>query len=305
MKTLAVQAGSGQLRSTERGMLNTEYQALISEVTRIAAATEFNGQQLVNGSLALGGAVTTVAASNFGKADGVANITGRGLTTSTADNYTLTYNNTTRVLTLAGPGTESYTGTIDASAVSGTGTNTTMITGTAVRLTQNGNSNDIVVSINTAFQAGTEVTASTNNAMRFSGTSTTTFSYKVGTGTDALKDVINVSLAGISAANLGLAGSDITTTASADQASVLLSEAIDQLNIARSSLGAYQNRLEFASANIASAIENTEAARSNLLDLDIAAEMSKLTAKQVLVQAGVAMLAQANQMPQNLLKLFQ
>ena len=52
-------------------------------------------------------------------------------------------------------------------------------------------------------------------------------------------------------------------------------------------------------------MENTEAARSNLLDLDIASEMSNFTSKQILVQAGVAMLAQANQMPQDLLRLFQ
>ena len=51
MKTLAVQSGSGQLSGTERSMLDTEYQALLSEVTRIAASTEFNGQALVNGSL--------------------------------------------------------------------------------------------------------------------------------------------------------------------------------------------------------------------------------------------------------------
>src|SRR3990170_4923360 len=56
MKTLAVQAGSGQLSGTERAMLNTEYQALLSEVTRIAASTDFNGQELVNGSQTTGGA---------------------------------------------------------------------------------------------------------------------------------------------------------------------------------------------------------------------------------------------------------
>ena len=66
-----------------------------------------------------------------------------------------------------------------------------------------------------------------------------------------------------------------------------------------------ERRLEFASANIATATENTEAARSQLLDLDIASEMSRFTSKQILVQAGVAMLAQANQGPQQLLRLFQ
>ena len=52
-------------------------------------------------------------------------------------------------------------------------------------------------------------------------------------------------------------------------------------------------------------MENTEASRSALMDLDIAAEMTRFTSKQILVQSGVSMLAQANQMPQNLLRLFQ
>ncbi len=53
MKTLSVQSGSGQLSGTERGMLDTEYQALLSEIDRIAADTEFAGTQLVNGSFAM------------------------------------------------------------------------------------------------------------------------------------------------------------------------------------------------------------------------------------------------------------
>ena len=70
-------------------------------------------------------------------------------------------------------------------------------------------------------------------------------------------------------------------------------------------MGAAQNRLDFASANLNISVENAEAARSTLVDLDIAQEMTKFSSKQVLMQAGVAMLAQANQMPQNLLRLLQ
>ena len=77
------------------------------------------------------------------------------------------------------------------------------------------------------------------------------------------------------------------------------------MNINRATIGASLNRLEFAAANIATTLENTEAARSNLLDLDIASEMSNFTSKQILQQAGVAMLAQANETPQTLLRLFQ
>ncbi|QEX23551.1 flagellin [Hypericibacter adhaerens] len=303
MKTLSVQAGSGQLSSTERGMLDTEYQSLVSEVTRIAAATDFNGQQLVNGSL------TTVQTSNtssaFLVADGVASITAHGLTASTSDNYTLSYDGTTgHTFTLTGPGGTSYTGQISSSAYD---SSSAMSTGTAVKLTAANTSSvgDIVISLNTAFDAATTVAASTNNGMHFTGSDTTSFSYKVGAGTDATKDVITVSVNGINAANLGLTGTDITTAATADAASDLISAAIDTLNTARSTVGAYQNRLQFASDNLASAIENSEAARSNLLDLDIAQEMTTFTSKQILTQAGVSMLAQANQMPQNLLKLFQ
>ena len=73
----------------------------------------------------------------------------------------------------------------------------------------------------------------------------------------------------------------------------------------RANIGANQNRLQFATANLATVTENTEAARSQLLDLDVASEMSSFVSKQILVQAGVSMLAQANQLPQSLIKLFQ
>jgi len=303
MKTLAVQAGSGQLSGTERAMLNTEYQALLSEVTRIAASTDFNGQALVNGSLTTNGAATGTGGS-FAAIDGVSSITGRGLTTAGAANYTLTYDQTTNAFTFSGAGI-TLTGSIPTSAFSGTGNASVMSTGSSLKLTSAASSAEVVIALNTAFQAGTNVSASASQGLYFSGSDTTSFSFKVGTGTDAAKDIISVSISGVSSANLALTSTDITTTTTADSASTLLSTAIDTLNTARASVGAYQNRLEFAAANLASTIENTEAARSNLMDLDIAREMSIFTSKQVLVQAGVSMLAQANQMPQNLLRLFQ
>jgi len=300
MKTLSVQAGSGQLSGTERGMLNTEYQLLLAEVTRIAAATEFNGNAMVNGSLVTAGAASG-AGGSFAPADGVSIITGNGLTTSAADNYTLTYDSSNFTFSLS-DGTTAYTGAIPSSALNASGQ---MVTGAGIKLTNTTVSGDLILGLNTAFQSATSVTASTNNGLHFTGSSSNTYSFKVGTGTDATKDVINVTVEGVSASNLGINGSDITTTTTADAASQLLGIAIDLLNTSRAAVGAYQNRLEFAAANIASAVENTEAARSNLLDLDIAAEMSNFTSKQILVQAGVAMLAQANQMPQDLLRLFQ
>ena len=126
-----------------------------------------------------------------------------------------------------------------------------------------------------------------------------------GTGISASADSITVAVSSISAAALGLATTNVTSIVQSDATSVAVTAAVDTLNVARADLGAAQNRLEFASVNIATTLENMEAARSNLLDLDIAAEMSVFTSKQILVQAGVAMLAQANQQPQALLQLLQ
>src|SRR5690606_37916001 len=163
-------------------------------------------------------------------------------------------------------------------------------------------SNTIDLVLNTAFDV--DLTRGTGT-LALSGESTQSFTFKVGTGTSPTADEIVVTLSSISASALGLSTTNVTSKAQSDAASVAITLAVDTLNNARADLGASQNRLEFASANIATTLENTEAARSSLLDLDMASEMSRFTSRQILVQAGVAMLAQANQQPQALLKLLQ
>ncbi len=139
----------------------------------------------------------------------------------------------------------------------------------------------------------------------FTSTGTSTdFTFKVGTGTATFDD-LTFTVNAASATTLAINNNDILTAAKADTASTAISTAIDTLNKQRADVGAAQNRLEFASSNLAASIENAEAARSQLLDLDIASEISNFTSKQVLLQAGVSMLAQANQLPQNLLRLLQ
>ena len=134
----------------------------------------------------------------------------------------------------------------------------------------------------------------------------TTFTYKIGTGTNAIEDdlAFTIDSAAVASLSAGLAADTLDTRANAETAIDNVAAAIDEINSRRAGIGANQNRLEFAAANLASSIENSEAARSELLDLDIASEMTSFTSKQILQQAGVSMLAQANQMPQNLLKLL-
>jgi len=98
---------------------------------------------------------------------------------------------------------------------------------------------------------------------------------------------------------------DLSSASGALTAIDTIDSAIDDLNLSRGNLGAIQNRLGYASANLATTIENVQAAESVIRDVDMAAEMTTFTKNQILLQAGTAMLAQANMAPQVVLSLFQ
>lgn len=297
MKSLAVQSGSGQLSSTERSMIDTEYQALTSEIDRISNDTEFAGTKLVDGSFGVSFATSTNTSysNNLQQADGIESITFKG-DFNTASTGILSYNTTSNAFTMSQNGT-SYTGSLPTAAHDGT----QMTSGTVLSLTAAGTDLSVDLTINKSFQTGNTVS---NASINLTGSSTTSFTFKVGTGTSSTSDEIAVTVNSISATQLGISGTSLTTQTNADTASTAITNAIDDLQTYRATVGANQNRLEFASANIATTLENTEAARSALLDLDVAQEMSNFTSKQILVQAGVAMLSQANQMPQSLLRLL-
>ncbi|HHV63594.1 MAG TPA: hypothetical protein GXX46_00725 [Peptococcaceae bacterium] len=99
-------------------------------------------------------------------------------------------------------------------------------------------------------------------------------------------------------------GIDVSTQSAADSAIKAIDQAIKAVSEERSKLGAYQNRLEHTINNLQAASENLTAAESRIRDVDMAAEMSSFTKNQILSQAGIAMLAQANMVPQAVLKLL-
>jgi flagellin len=126
---------------------------------------------------------------------------------------------------------------------------------------------------------------------------------------NATTDTITVSMAsiwtgpGMSVAVSG-AGATISTAASALATMSNLDTAIDEVTTARSMLGSVQNRFESVVANLATSSENLQSARSRIMDTDFAVETSNLSRAQVLQQAGNAMLAQANQAPQQVMSLL-
>ena len=100
-------------------------------------------------------------------------------------------------------------------------------------------------------------------------------------------------------------GTDVTTSANAAAAIDLVDTALDTINSERATLGAAQSRIEIAVRSLDTTRENTAAARGRIVDADFAAETANLTRSQILQQAGVAMLSQANALPQTALALLQ
>ena len=97
---------------------------------------------------------------------------------------------------------------------------------------------------------------------------------------------------------------EVNSNSTANAAITTLESAISKISEQRSKLGAYQNRLEKTIANLDNTAENLTGARSRILDTDMALEMSEFTKFNILQQAGTAMLSQANQQPQMMLKLL-
>lgn len=116
---------------------------------------------------------------------------------------------------------------------------------------------------------------------------------------------VEVQIPEISPSTLEIEDIDLRTQKGASAAITALDAAINAVSTCRAQLGAYQNRLDHAISNLDVSAENITDALSRIEDTDMASEMANYTQKNVLSQAGTSMLAQANQMPQNILSLLQ
>jgi flagellin len=115
--------------------------------------------------------------------------------------------------------------------------------------------------------------------------------------------VTNLTTVDANIAALGIATAAVDTVANATAASALLDTAINNISSYRSTVGSLLSRFEYRGDVINDSIENLSAAQSAIMDVDIAAEQSNLVSKQVLTEAAIAALSQANQMKSSLLSL--
>jgi len=161
-------------------------------------------------------------------------------------------------------------------------------------------------------QLASEITR-TLGATAFNGTSllntAATLSFQIGAGTSTVTDQIAINLSDMTSTSGSLATavastSGISTASAATSAMTAIDNALDQVNSARATFGAMQNRFESVISNLQVAAENQTAAKSRIMDADFAQETANLTRAQILQQAGTAMLAQANAAPQGVLSLL-
>jgi flagellin len=314
MRELAVQAGNATNSVADRKALQAEVKQLTDEIDRVAKQTSFNGTKILDGSFS--GAVFQVGA-NSGD-----NITVGALTDTTA----------------SGLANISYSYDAETGIQSSDVTDLSAITSSSALQIDDGTTSWDLGPIKAA-SSGTERMGQMIEAInrKSADTGVTAFLTQDAAGTytidlmssklDSNGDAVSMSLGtGFTADNFGRAGAAIASAIDAtdtttdalgiDTLSVdtqrnawvalkKIDSAIDQVNSARADLGALQSRFENSVGSIEIQVENLSASRGRIVDADFAKETANLSRTQILQQAGTAMVAQANQLPQGVLSLLQ
>ena len=365
IRELAVQSINDTNSSADRQALNNEVGQLIAEVNRIANATQFNGQNILDGTLStltfqvganqnqtiqvdgvdsrtsqLGARVlttTSITETNLALAvaatDHIINGTSIDLTTATTINDVVSAINAVS----ANSGVQALKATTTATGALAVGLGTVTVNGVQVTLT-GVDATDAATLNSLSNQTGVTAVVDGGGGVILSNTDGSDITIVEGTGTFGDDEVYHsgiilagaVSEGAFSAAGTfatldddgsgagtavtfstaaqidqQLTNTDVLTGANANKALLTLDFALQQVSGLRAELGAVQTRFESTISNLSVTSENLSAARSRIRDADFAAETAELTRSQILQQAGIAILSQANALPQNVLALLQ
>ena len=306
LRELTVQAGNTTLSSSDRTAIGDEMVALRSEIDNITSRTRFNGQTLLNGSLAVtdagtgtlnadtvvaNGATVSVASIDVGDAEGGTTYT---LANPSGANLSLSYT--------SGSMTRTETVSVNAMGANGTQAIAFANLGVTVNLSHDANAGNVTgANIAAGLATDTIITSASSNA-----------SWRVGS---EVGDDLSLSFADMRSSALGTGGSEldtlvadnsaVSTTTKADALLQSIDAAIGQVSTFRAKLGARQNQLETAINSVGVSVENLSASESRIRDADIASISSQMVTQQIMQQAGVSVLAQANSAPQSVLRLIQ
>lgn len=335
MRELAVQAASDTMTDADRSSVQTEISQLNGEIDRIRNSTTFNTKTLLSGNLAKATTAQGTIYKTTLQLNGTTS-TGTGVATSTSTLTGLLDNNNNSLglsigdkITINGSiaGAAKTAGTLTVASTSTVDTLLTQIkttlgivsgsvtisAGKIIVTGDNGVSKAITgLSVTATDSTGTTQRSSFNNFMANMTItraardthSDTSAVLQIGADGNNASLQLKVDINDMGAMALGTSGINLSTQGGAQNAIQVIDNATKWVSDERSKIGAVQNRLEHTINNLAAASENLSAAESRIRDVDMAKEMSQFTKNQVLSQAGVAMLAQANQAPQAVLKLL-
>jgi len=294
MNELAIKGANGTLSSADRQLIQDEVEQLMKEIDRIAETTEFNGMKLLNGTFNDRGYTNQPSVTVMDYSEKTAS--GKYYIDLQKSGDTYVINNSAKTLPPGYENAETLFGTVDP---------TKLTINTETVNYDDGTSVDFVsikglrgTELRMQIDGGTMPT----DPLELDLTGLGSMRLQVGTEQG---EVISASIPRMTTDVMGLAGVDMRTKGGSQKAIDQVGNALEYVNRARSRLGAYENRLEKTDEFLDAYNESVTTSVSRIQDTDMAEEMTEFTSMQVLSQAGISMLAQANEAPQQALQLLQ
>jgi flagellin len=318
IRDLAVQSANGTYQASDRAAINTSVQQYLSEITRIANQTTFNGTNVLNGSVGqlsfqiganvgqqinvqLGQGATTSQVGQISEIS-TANISGAFVDASGNSGQSISLSGLTiegsdgKSYSLSGASANSAQGVADAINAAG-------IAGVSAAVNASGGIN--IYSTGELAVTGSALTGAAGTAFNLTtgavafgasgaGSTATGFAATGAAYTDG----------SVITASGSLAGGDVLTVDDANNLISRVDAALTQVSTFQSTLGAVQNRFQSTISTLSAQQTNLTASQSSIQDTDFAATTAQLSKSQVLQQAGISVLATANAQPQQILKLL-
>ena len=306
MSELAIRSSTGTLTDSDREAIQEEVTLLKQEIERMANTTQFNGQNILDGSFDLRGyatvgnspstAVTDPNISVLTYSDNV------GAGTYQISGIDVKYLNLIGSTGVDKKGIffeEGSEAGIKIQKINGDGTTEDYMTnGMQATISED----ILTLKDNTGKEIKIQIDESFNGTLNLELTGKGAMTMQVGANEG---QTLDIRIPKISLSTLGLYNLDLANEVGAREGIESLKNAIVQVSSIRSNLGAYQNRLEHTVSNLDITVENMTAAYSRIMDVDMAEEMTTYSTQQVLSQAGISMMAQANERPSQVLQLLQ
>ena len=282
MNELCVQAANGTLSDDDRQVIQDEIAQLKDEIERVADATEFNGQPLLNGEFDVKGYTSeeNIKVTTFSDTTPAQTYVIDSLTIAEEEDE---FGNTVKTVTGIAYG-ENFPEGLEAVEVDDSFVTIKGKQGFEIKLD--------IKEAEAGTYTGVEVEVADVGPMRL----------QIGANEG---QTIDLRIPELSLLNAGINKTDVSTMDGANKAIVEIKNAISYVSQMRSRMGAYQNRLEHTETSIATSEENITSAYSRIMDTDMAEEMTEYTSMQVVTQAATSMLTQANERPSQMLQLLQ